>query len=657
MSCLKGVAPPPFMVMQDIITPSPHVSVSQHSQPSQRPRNPFSPPPAPPPIPQQKTIFADLTPRTRVITALYTTLATPGATDVDVVEKMVELKVTIAHLQRFPEGAGIPLREAIARCQEQPPTTWGVPALDIVGRKDLRMLIDPVKGRSEKGSKWQSTPTHEAVRDVHMICASTFDTETIGSYDHTAEHDRQSISRLLFKDDRRLNEASKLLNVQKPALAKCIVEQQWNEQEIIDAYKEVAINVALRTLAAPPGRGMFYFSARIPLLTEKFPITGFNLSCVIKPSGTTVTADKASFTEEKVCWAFFHSGVAAGVSISREAKEIDTSWIVFNKPSELTNRHAGFLLGLGLNGHLKNIAKWHAFNYLTPKHPMISIGLLLGLSASYLGTMDTTITKLLSIHVTRLLPPGSVELNVSPLMQTAGIMGVGLLYAQTQHRRMSEVMLSEIEYVEFQDSCVPADTLRDEGYRLAAGFALGFINLGSGKDLRGLHDMNLVERLQGLAVGAKKVAIVHILDKATAGATVALALIYMKTNDEVLARKLDVPDTVHLLDYVRPDIFLLRTVASNLIMWDGIRGTFDWIRSKLRPFHKEHYRMTDMKQLDSDDLPFYNIMAGLCFSIALKFAGSGNEAVRDVLVHYLDQFIRLCSIAGKFPSHSRPSIY
>ncbi|KAL7274307.1 Anaphase-promoting complex subunit 1 [Rhizina undulata] len=74
-----------------------------------------------------------------------------------------------------------------------------------------------------------------------------------------------------------------------------------------------------------------------------------------------------------------------------------------------------------------------------------------------------------------------------------------------------------------------------------------------------------------------KVTIVHILDKAAAGATVALALIYMKIKNEALARKIDITDTQHLFDYIRPDIFLLRTVAKNLIMWDNIEGSYEWI--------------------------------------------------------------------------------
>ncbi len=482
------------------------------------------------------------------------------------------------------------------------------------------------------------------MRDVHSICNATQDGETVGSLDGSAEADRQAITRLIFREDRRFNEASKLVQSMRLTVARCVSQPEWSESDLLDAQKELVQTIALRTLATPCGRGLLYYSARVPLLTEKYPVPVFNLSCLMKPSNNTVIADRNALTEEKVCWAFFHSGVAAGLSIAKSARGIDTSWIVFNKPPELNNRHAGFLLGLGLNGHLKTIAKWVAFKYLTPKHTMTSIGLLLGLAVSYLGTMDSLITRLLSVHVTRMLPPGAAELNLSPLTQTTGIMGIGFLYCRTQHRRMSEIMLSEIEHIDFEDASEPVDALRDEGYRLAAGFALGFINLGKGRDLKGLHDMHLVERLLSLAVGAKKVNIVHILDKATAAATVAITLIFMKSNDKGLARKIDVPDTTLQFDYVRPDIFLLRTVAKHMIMWDNIQPNQTWIRNHLPHAYRETARLKNIQSLNSGDLHFFNILAGLCFSLALRFAGSGSIEVRNLLGHYLDQFIRLCRL-------------
>jgi anaphase-promoting complex subunit 1 len=449
---------------------------------------------------------------------------------------------------------------------------------------------------------------------------------------------------MIFKDDQRFSEAAKLVHPLKPAVARCIPEPDWSDTDLLEAQQELVKVIAVRTLSVSAGRAMLFYSARFPLLTEKFPIHAFTLSCVMKPTNTTITADRALYTEEKVSWAFFHAGVEAGLSISRNAKGIDTSWILFNKPAELSNKHAGFLLALGLNGHLKSIAKWVAFKYLTPKHTMTSIGLLLGLSASYLGTMDTLITRLLSVHVTRMLPPGAAELNLSPLTQTTGIMAIGLLYCNTQHRRMSEIMLSEMENTFQDDNISPMENLRDEGYRLAAGFALGYINLGQGRNLKGLHDMQIVERLLALAVGTRKVEIVHILDKATAAATIAIALIFMKSEDEALARKIDVPDTPHQFEYVRPDIFLLRTVARHLILWSKISATSSWMRNQLPIAYQPHFKMNTIRSLRTEDLPLFNIIAGLCLSIGLRFAGTAKQEVRNLLGHYLDQFIRICRL-------------
>lgn len=43
---------------------------------------------------------------------------------------------------------------------------------------------------------------------------------------------------------------------------------------------------------------------------------------------------------------------------------------------------------------------------------MTGIGLILGVSSARLGTMDMSITRLLSIHIPALLPPTSTELDV-----------------------------------------------------------------------------------------------------------------------------------------------------------------------------------------------------------------------------------------------------
>ncbi|MCJ1477120.1 Anaphase-promoting complex subunit 1 [Lambiella insularis] len=588
----------------------------------------------------QLRMLTELSPRTMMVSDLLNSKPQHIAEHLG---SLVASGLNLSVLDSFPEGIAAPLRASISACQADPVTTWSRSVLAMIDREEIVNLEQPDQV-SKPQIKHAASHAHESLRDVHTICSSTFETDSVGAYEGSAEADRQSITRMIFKDDQIFAEAMKLVHPLRHAVVHCVPEPDWSDTDLLEAQQELAKTIAVRTLSVSAGRGMMFFSARFPLLTERFPMHGFSLSCVMKPTNTTVTVERSVYSEEKVSWAFFHAGVEAGLSISKEAKGIDTSWILFNKPAELQNRHAGFLLALGLNGHLRTIAKWVAFKYLTPKHTMTSIGLLLGLAASYLGSMDTLITRLLSVHVTRMLPPGAAELNLSPLTQTTGIMAIGLLYCNTQHRRMSEIMLSEMENTEQDDNVSPMDNLRDEGYRLAAGFALGYINLGQGSSLKGLHDMHIVERLLALAVGTRKVDIVHILDKATASAVVAVGLIFMKTQDEALAKKVDIPDTIHQFDYVRPDIFLLRTVARHLIMWNGISATTWWIREQLPLSYQSQVKLTNIRALKTEDMPLLNIVAGLCFSIGLRFAGTAEKRVRDLLGHYLDQFIRICKL-------------
>lgn len=585
----------------------------------------------------------NLTPRTLAIVGFISEIGRQRTVG-EKVALLLRWGLTSSVIDTLPDGISASFHEAIVRCQIDPPTPCSPSLLELVDRDDLFMSMN--SDRAAPSSSWPHVvPPHDAVRDTHQIKAVAVDgnqTHAIEMY--SPEADRYSVTSMIFHEDRRFIEAMRLLNQMKAPAAECFPEPDWSESDLLEAQKEVVQLVIMRTLSIPIGRAMASFRARMPLLTDKLPIPSFSLQCVMKPSNVTISADRSSFTEERVSWAFFHNGVSAGLAISKHARGIDTSWILYNKPAELTNRHSGFLLALGLNGHLKSLAKWVAFKYLIPKHTMTSIGLLLGLSASYLGTMDTLITRLLSVHITRMLPPGAAELNLSPLTQTTGIMGIGLVYCGSQHRRMTEVMLSEIETLEEDDTSIPQEPLRDEGYRLAAGFALGLINLAKGRELRGLRDMRIVERLLALAVGTKNVDVVHVLDRTTAGATVALATIFMKSNDASIAEKIDIPDTAVQFDYVRPDIFLLRTLAKHLIMWDSIQPNGEWIQKNVPKFYRRRCRLTSTHHLSTDDMPLFNVIAGLCFAVGLRFAGSRSLQARNLLVLYLDQFVRICRL-------------
>ncbi len=65
-------------------------------------------------------------------------------------------------------------------------------------------------------------------------------------------------------------------------------------------------------------------------------------------------------------WPSFHNGVAAGLKIA-PASQVESAWIAYNKPksADLANEYAGFLMALGLNGHLTKLATLNIHDYLT----------------------------------------------------------------------------------------------------------------------------------------------------------------------------------------------------------------------------------------------------------------------------------------------------
>ncbi|KAL1841144.1 hypothetical protein VTJ49DRAFT_7369 [Mycothermus thermophilus] len=583
------------------------------------------------------SLWANLIPRTLMFSKLFGRLSSV-TNRFDAVVAMHDCGFSPRVLETLPESILTPLQDLVSICQPDPPPSWSKNLLALVGRPDVSGALRPDKSWHVLGASSSKIPSHNARWDVRMLCQDVDWVDNLVEDAGAAE--RQAVVQSLFREDRRLGEAHNLLSTTRPRVVRLDPKQEWTEAEYLEKQKELVATVATSTLAIPSGRGLLYFGLRYPILTQKYHVSGFNLACIVKPVNNTVSVDKSMFSEEKINWAFFHLGVAGGLAISPQAKGIDTSWILYNKPGQdLSNRHAGFLLALGLNGHLKSVARWVAFKYLTPKHTMTTIGLLLGLAASHIGTMDALMTRLLSVHVTRMLPRGAADLNLSTATQTSGLMGIGLVFCNSQHRRMSEIMLSEIEHL--GSEVEEEGAVRDESYRLAAGFALGLINLGKGGDLRGLRDMQLTEKLLTLATATKRMELVNVLDWSAAGAVVATALIYLKSEDHIVARKIDVPDSLLQFDYVRPDILLLRTVAKHLILWSGIDPTFDWIINGLPPEYRPRYPLTDVTKLQSRDLPFFSILAGLCFALGLRFAGSANVRVRDLLVHYLDQFIRM----------------
>lgn len=55
---------------------------------------------------------------------------------------------------------------------------------------------------------------------------------------------------------------------------------------------------------------------------------------------------------------------------------------------------------------------------------------------------------------------------------------------------------------------------------------------------------------------------------------------FFQTGNTSVASWMNPPDTTYLLDFVRPDLLLLRIIARSLILWDDISPTQAWLDSQ-----------------------------------------------------------------------------
>ncbi|CAK1583078.1 unnamed protein product [Parnassius mnemosyne] len=357
-------------------------------------------------------------------------------------------------------------------------------------------------------------------------------------------------------------------------------------------------------------------------------------------------------------WPAFHNGAAAGLALVPVAgATIHHSWVVYNKPrgtQDMSTEHAGFLLALGLNGHLRDMPFMNIYEYLVKCNEMISVGLLLGLAATYRGTMDVQATKMMSIHLEPLLPPTSIELDIQQNILVAALLGVGLIYQGTCHAHYAQVLLNEIGKPPGpeMENCVER-----EGYALAAGLALGLVCVGAAH----AAPAHLATRLRAYVLGADRRTL-HAArewcggnaDVTAPGATLALGLLFLRAGDCAPAAWLRAPATPYLLDFVRPDLLMLRVVARGLILWDSIEASEEWIEDQVPATIKPYCFVKPTEEnidYEAMNQAYCNIVAGACFALGLRFAGSGDEEARDAVLQTCARLLgargrRLADLAG-----------
>ncbi|THH09652.1 hypothetical protein EW146_g8626 [Bondarzewia mesenterica] len=602
----------------------------------------------------------------RQVTAIYRCLADKTVEDSrkraeNAMQIMVKAHLGLDFLNHLPLGLAAPLREVARTCQLSPGQDWTAAAYEFVGRNDLAEGAHADLDAMATGS-YRSVKDYLGSRRRRSVRAFVEEATAaaLGEYHAVSgvELNLDDFTHIRFGQDKRLEEVARMLRSSEAPVVKMIERPELNEHDQAKEQQNQVLRIAERTLALPLGRAMFTFGSVPTVTREAYAIPKMEYSIRLQPQNVVIAPEPYKIPPESLNWGDFHNGVAAALRVSPSSGMIDSSWIKFNKPSELTPEHAGFLYGLGLTGHLKEMLTWHTFGYLTPKHDLTSIGVLLGLSAANVGTGNRHVTKLLAVHTPALLPTPSIDLNVPLVTQTAGLVGIGLLFMGTKHRRMAEVCLKQISRGDLNQPDLSNE--HREAYTMAAALAFGMVMLGKGSTAIIPADEALVSELRILIHGE---APSHLrpgrarpafdINLTSPAATIALGLMYLKTESQEVADMLTVPDTVLALNRIPPSFLLLRTLSRALIMWDSILPTQEWLTSQVpKSIAKAVEGREEGKPVDDAvDLAFYNIVAGCCFAIALKFAGTAREEPYILLINYYDMFSRLAYTNGPAFDH------
>ena len=496
------------------------------------------------------------------------------------------------------------------------------------------------------------------------------------------------------QNDLIFNEVNRMLDVQKHLKIKAKYVENIPEDRLEIDSQQILLKLCVRRLSTFIGAGAFKFSSHQSFITEILKIPKICLSAIL-PNELKITLELKDENannainplENKanlVLWPEFHNGVSTAVKLSSYAFAMNPhhlrTWIFYQKPETPRYDHGGFLLGLGLLGYLSSFLPTDIYQYLKQSHDATTVGILLGLSASRIGKIDESISKTLCLHIPYLLPP-NYDVEISLLVQTAALIGIGLINLGSCNRLMTEMTLAQIGRKPLNDKCLDRD-----GYSLAAGYALGLINLAKGSLNPNIKDLELEERLIRFIEGGKpleppgsmlttnfnfenkcssiregKNVNTHIT--APAG-LLAVALIYLKTNNEKISKRITIPNSFTGIENANPNHVLLKTVAKNLIMWDSIKNTTDYIynqipelirfiyEKKLKEIHERYCFIYNIEEIDYNTvtLIYVNIIAGCIISMGLKYAGTGDIQAIETIYEEIAKFRKIkqakCDLAN-----------
>ena len=265
-------------------------------------------------------------------------------------------------IETLPEGIALVANLAAFACRQA--TSGGsVANLDasentLIGRPDLSLTLS----RAKSAPGWtSSSSSFKACNGVGV------------GGDGMEELTSSRLAQLRWPKDKRLGEVRDMLASAAPVPIRVVQRHEMSDHEFVEEQERCLQLICVRTTALPIGRGAVTLQTGAPLVTEPVHIPKLNLTGRAAPRGTVVEMEHIDVVPNMDRWPLFNNGVAAGLRISPDggaASVIDSTWITFNRPADnavnfnATIEHAGFLMGLGLSGHLAKLGRLESFDYM-----------------------------------------------------------------------------------------------------------------------------------------------------------------------------------------------------------------------------------------------------------------------------------------------------
>lgn len=527
-------------------------------------------------------------------------------------------------LEKIPVALALPIYAALHQCSNAPLENITRSAAILVGRLDCVSVGKlPTHGRQYSPKSTRSYPAGSGL---------------------------DPLSAMLFPHDYRLREVVNLLCTHRVRILRAPAKPDKSEDEVRELGLGMLHNAAEKIKAASIGRGMLFLLTKVFDPTQRWVTPPLNRRILLRPPQHYHLSEPRPDSLEME-WPEFHNGTASALEMIVAQDKVESIWYFAQSAGERNPRHAGLLLGLGLAGRFASIGQVHTYRYLGDRHDLTSIGLLLGLSATFLGRGDPDVRALLACHVKAFLPQHSANLAHSTLVQAAALLGTGLLFMGTWIDHIAEALCGQIYAQELETT--DSQMYCRNAYSLSAALATGLVLLGRG---RSYDNMTSRQRRAlcllrscisgpepGLFQEGANDPIWHVDLRVTAvPAALAYGLIFLKSDNHKAADSIAFPARASDLDLIRPDALLMFSIARNLIMWGHMQPSQAWIDSQC----PEVLRQRRQSQCASA-IACSNITAGACFALSLKYAGTGDSLVKQLLMSQYNQLTARATSVSK----------